>query len=86
MVTPTRPSETSPGPTADGSTGDADFSLIETSDGWTLTVSLTDRLLDAFAGYADGAPTEPFTVDIRPNLVPGMPFPASVIITRPPSV
>lgn len=85
MVTPARP-RPDIAATPDGAGALPDFRLEETLDGWTLTLHLTDRLLDALAGYADGGPAEGFTVDIRPNLVPGEPFPASVVITRPPSV
>ena len=88
MVSPPLPTDrpdvsSEPAPDA----GAPDFQLEETLEGWTLRISLTDRLLDALAGYADAEPPGPsFALGVRPNLLPGDPFPVSVVITRPPTV
>jgi hypothetical protein len=71
-----------------GRSSDVDFHLVESSDGWALTINLTRRMLDAFVqdeNVDDEASANPagFTVHIEPNLVPGQPFPATVFITRP---
>ncbi len=87
MVSPPRPMSRPIDLSADEPGTEPDFRLEETLDGWTLRISLGDRLLDALAAYADeDAPTPTFTVAVYPNLVPGDPFPASVVITRPPTV
>jgi hypothetical protein len=58
---------------------DGDFQLVESSAGWQLTVTLTDRLREALArgGPDDSAR---FTVRVAPNLVPGEPFEARLVI------
>jgi hypothetical protein len=72
-----------------GRSSDVDFHLVESSDGWALTINLTRRMLDAFVqdesvgGESSANPGTGFTVHIEPNLVPGQPFPATVLITRP---
>jgi hypothetical protein len=64
----------------------SDFHLVESLDGWTLTINLNVDLLAALAA-TDGttAPpaTVPFTVHVQPNLLPGEPFLANVVIKRP---
>jgi len=64
----------------------SDFLLVESSDGWTLTINLNVDLLAALAATeASAAPAAvvPFAVHIVPNLVPGEPFLAKVIVKRP---
>ncbi|MDP9091878.1 MAG: hypothetical protein M3N95_02795 [Actinomycetota bacterium] len=102
------------GATADEAVPGSDFHLVESSDGWTLTISLSSRMLDVLLGGTDviadgdgesdesrmegpGRSTSPsvlaaaapptqssFTVHVEPNLVSGHPFPARVVIVRPP--
>jgi len=59
-----------------------EFQLVETSDGWRLTMTLTDRLREALARGGDPADLT-FTVRIAPNLVPGEPFEAQLVIAEP---
>jgi hypothetical protein len=63
----------------------SDFHLVESTDGWTLTISLSSRMLDALMGDGtDDANSPAFTVHVEPNLVSGDPFDARVVIVRPP--
>ena len=55
-----------------------EFDLVESSAGWELTITLTDRLR---AALAEGGGTDvDFAVRISPNLVPGDPFMARLRI------
>jgi hypothetical protein len=58
---------------------DNEFDLVESSSGWELTITLTDRLRKALAGGTDGAGSR-FAVRIAPNLVPGEPFEARLAV------
>lgn len=60
---------------------EADVALVETSAGWQLTLTLTDRLREALARGIEGRPDHAtFTVRIAPNLVPGEAFPADLVL------
>jgi hypothetical protein len=64
----------------------SDFHLVESADGWTLTINLNVDLLAALAATdasATPAAAVPVTVHLEPNLVPGEPFLAKVVIKRP---
>jgi hypothetical protein len=64
----------------------SDFHLVESLDGWTLTINLNVDLLAALAatgGTTAPSATVPFTVHVQPNLLPGKPFLANVVIRRP---
>lgn len=64
----------------------SDFHLVESAGGWTLTINLNVDLLAALAatdGATAPAAAVPFTVHVQPNLLPGEPFLADVIIKRP---
>jgi hypothetical protein len=63
------------------STGN-EFDLVESSVGWQLTITLTDRLREALAAGPDQRPLR-FAVRIAPNLVPGEPFEAQLRIREP---
>ena len=71
------PARPAPGPAAT-----QEFQLVETSDGWRLTMTLTDRLREALARGGDPADLS-FTVRVAPNLVPGEPFEAQLVIAEP---
>ncbi|HEV7191913.1 MAG TPA: hypothetical protein VGN35_01820 [Jatrophihabitantaceae bacterium] len=61
----------------------AEVRLVESSDGWLLTVTPAGLAI-LLAGEQDGAEeghTE-ITVEVRPNLVPGDPFVATVQIAE----
>jgi len=61
---------------------DGEFQLVESSAGWQLTLTLTDRLREALArGGADESIR--LAVRIAPNLVPGEPFEAALRIEDP---
>jgi hypothetical protein len=53
-----------------------EFQLVESSAGWQLTVTLTDRLREALANEGPSDEEISFAVRIKPNLVPGEPFTA----------
>lgn len=59
-----------------------EFQLVESADGWRLTMTLTDQLREALAGGGDVAERQ-FTVRVAPNLVPGEPFEARLVIEEP---
>lgn len=64
------------------------FHLIESAGGWTLTVRLTDTTREALiacgATPSTPAPSISVTVHVEPNLLPGHPFPANLLITGTP--
>jgi hypothetical protein len=61
----------------------SDFHLVESSGGWTLTITVTDRLRAAIAeqenGQRGGEP-ESFSVHVEPNLLPADPFDAVLVL------
>lgn len=61
----------------------SEFDLVESSAGWQLTITLTDRLREALA---EGGSNEDlrFAVRVAPNLVPGEPFETTLVIQDPP--
>lgn len=59
-----------------------EFHLVESTSGWELTITLTDRLRDALAHGGDGGDLR-FGVRIAPNLVPGEPFETRLAIKEP---
>jgi hypothetical protein len=64
----------------------SDFHLVESADGWVLTVNVTDRLRAALTsanGNGAAARTADFTVHVEPNLLPGDPFPATLQLLQP---
>ncbi|MDT4924629.1 MAG: hypothetical protein QOG01_2342 [Pseudonocardiales bacterium] len=65
----------------------SDFHLVESVDGWVLTINVTERLRQALAAQdADASPapqTADFTVHVEPNLLPGEPFPATLALLHP---
>jgi hypothetical protein len=78
---------TSPEPTRDaaargGRTEPIAVTLTEGADGWTLSVTADRSLLaSALAGLATGdSATTRVSVSIMPNLVPGEPFDATVLL------
>jgi hypothetical protein len=62
---------------------DSEFDLVESTSGWRLTITLTERLRQALAGGDDDGADVRFAVRIAPNLVPGEPFEASLSIHDP---
>lgn len=66
----------------------SDFHLVESTDGWTLTINVTRHMLDSFGEAAPGkAPSRAdqdagFTVHVEPNLLPAEPFAVQVVILR----
>ena len=58
---------------------DNEFDLVESSSGWQLTITLTERLREALAAGSDGDGSR-FAVRIAPNLVPGEPFEARLSV------
>jgi hypothetical protein len=65
-----------------GAEADQEFDLVESSSGWQLTITLTDRLREALAHGGDGQQLQ-FGVRIAPNLVPGVPFEARLAVREP---
>jgi hypothetical protein len=72
----------------------SDFHLVESMDGWTLTINLTDAVLTALLAdpgdrstpqLARRSSTEAprVTLHVEPNLLPGEPFTAEIVVTRP---
>jgi hypothetical protein len=59
-----------------------EFHLVESRDGWRLKMTLTDRLRQAIARGEDLDDVR-FTVRVTPNLVPGEPFEAQLVIEEP---
>jgi hypothetical protein len=59
-----------------------EFDLVESSGGWQLTITLTERLREALAGGPDQQSLR-FAVRVAPNLVPGEPFEAELRIREP---
>ena len=59
-----------------------EFHLVESPEGWRLTMTLTDRLREALARGGDVEDVR-FTVRVAPNLVPGEPFDAELVIQEP---
>jgi hypothetical protein len=68
-----------PARTGGNSPPDNEFDLVESSSGWQLTITLTDRLREALASGSDGEGSR-FAVRIAPNLVPGEPFEARLAV------
>jgi len=63
-----------------------EFDLVESSAGWRLTITLTDRLREALSGSAsDIDALANFTVRVAPNLVPGDAFDVELCIREPES-
>ena len=60
-----------------------EFDLVESSAGWHLTVTLTDRLREAIAAGRPVGDDVRFAIRIAPNLVPGEPFEARLLIKEP---
>jgi hypothetical protein len=71
-----------PGRPAPRPAAQQEFDLVESSAGWRLTVTLTDRLREALARGGEVADAR-FTVRIAPNLVPGEPFEAELVSEEP---
>jgi hypothetical protein len=65
--------------TGDTPQPDNEFDLVESSSGWQLTITLTERLREALAAGFDGEGSR-FAVRIAPNLVPGEPFEARLSV------
>jgi hypothetical protein len=84
VMSPT--SDPSPVPSPDSKLT-SDFHLVESLEGWVLTINVTDRLREALAAQDvddEAAPgTADFTVHVEPNLLPGEPFPATLALLHP---
>ena len=69
-----------------GGAGEREFDLVESSAGWRLTITLTDRLREALASAsADAEALANVTVRVAPNLVPGDAFDVALCIREPES-
>ena len=60
----------------------SEFDLVESTAGWRLTITLTDRLREALA-RGESSEHLRFAVRVAPNLVPGEPFEAELLIKDP---
>lgn len=60
----------------------SEFELVESSAGWLLTVTLTERLRTALAEGTGELPVD-IAVRVAPNLVPGEPFDARLRVRDP---
>lgn len=60
-----------------------EFRLVESTDGWRLTVVLSDELRAALTDESDDRPASTFMISVAPNLVPGEPFKAALDVRRP---
>ncbi|HVU93196.1 MAG TPA: hypothetical protein VHC23_13225 [Jatrophihabitans sp.] len=73
-------------PAASAANGGAEpvqeFDLVESTAGWQLTITLTERLREALASGGDDQQLR-FGVRVAPNLVPGVPFEARLAIREP---
>lgn len=66
----------------------SDFHLVESTSGWTLTINLARGDLDALLGAGEpgvaslGGARATCTVHVEPNLLPGHPFEAEVVLAN----
>lgn len=65
----------------DGATPPADIRLVESADGWLLTVT-PHGVAALLAGRKDASANTEVSVEVRPNLVPGEPFRATVQVAE----
>lgn len=65
----------------DGSDRTADIRLVESSDGWLLSVS-SKGVAALLAGRKDASTSTEVSVEVHPNLVPGEPFRATVQVAE----
>lgn len=65
----------------DGATTPADIRLVESTDGWRLTVT-PQGVAALLAGRKDASATTEVSVEVHPNLVPGEPFRATVQVAE----
>jgi hypothetical protein len=70
-MTASRPAP--PPPTARAPETASELELVESTAGWQVTITLTERLR---AALADSKDVDGLTVHVAPNLVPGEPFQA----------
>ena len=70
-------------PPTDAATA-SDFHLVESPDGWVLTIRMSRRIAEALADLRPAGaaiPVSGFTVHVEPNLLPGEPFATNVVFT-----
>jgi len=78
-------------PGVPGAAAVSGFHLVESAGGWTLTITMSESMLDALrpaqgpqdtSGDASDAAGAVVDVHVEPNLLPGEPFQATLVIRR----
>lgn len=59
------------------------FHLVESADGWRLTLVLSDELRAALTDETGRRPAPTLLISVAPNLVPGEAFEAELDVRRP---